>query len=443
MSDTSHVSYTRNARTAHAFQARTLRYAHVTGWGMEVPPRIMRNDDFKPLVGVDDAWIFPRTGIHERRIAAEGETTTDLAVRAAQKALRVANVLPSEVDFIIVATSTPEYIFPSTASIVQDRLGAVNAGAGDVSAACAGFVYALDLAVNKVRTGSINTALVIGAETMSRVLDWNDRKTCVLFGDGAGALVVRGSDQPGGVLTTYTRSDGSGWDLLTLPTVNSRETYLRDGLHQMHTLYMDGKCVFQFAKDALAGGVTTALAQVGLEPGDLDLLIPHQANQRIIDIAIDSLGIAPEIAYSNLSRYGNTSAASIPIALTEAIEAGRVQPGDLVALVGFGGGLAWGAAVIEWGAPQGAVAPVLASVLRQPQAVTERTWANARRWYQRTVWRWMVHHSPRATLRRWRRSWSQRARQTLSGTARAVPTMSTPERSAESTVTAPAHTASR
>lgn len=387
----------RSARIAAAFQTRPLRYAHIMGWGKALPARIMPNDEFKPLVGVGDDWIYPRTGIRERRIAREGETTTDLATAAARQALRCAGVIPSEIDLLLVATSTPEYIFPSTASLVQDRLGAGRAGAADVSAACSGFMYALDLAMNKIRAGAIRTALVIGAETMSRVLDWSDRKTCVLFGDGAGALVLQGRDTPGGMLGSVLGSDGSGWDLLTLPTVNSQQTYLKDGQRQMHRIYMDGRCVFQFAVQALPRGLTAALESVGLEIADLDLVIPHQANQRILDQAAQALGLPPEKLYSNLGRFGNTSAASIPIALTQAVEEGRIQPGSLIGLVGFGGGLTWGAAVLEWG-------PVQAS---QPLAVVRRQGdylrADLRRFWLRHYWRRMAHGSPQAMLRRFRR----------------------------------------
>jgi 3-oxoacyl-[acyl-carrier-protein] synthase-3 len=385
-----------NRRNGHR---RSLRYAHIIGWGMNMPARIMPNDDFKDLVKVGDDWIYPRTGIHERRVAAPGETSTQLAIRAAQQALEVAGALPREVDFVIVATSTPEYIFPSTASLVQDAIGAVHAGASDLAAACSGFVYALDLAVNKIRTGSINTALVIGAETMTRVLDWSDRKTCVLFGDGAGALVLRGSDDPGGVLHSMLHADGTGWDLLTLPTVGSQDTYLKDGEHTMHRLYMDGRCVFQFATRALSDGLTEASGAAGLTPHDLDLIVPHQANQRIIDTAAEELGLPREKFYSNLERYGNTSAASIPIALTEAANSGRLQPGDLVGLVGFGGGLSWGAAVIEWGTPR----PGLLRAAQWPRRQQQVVQASVRRFWLRHYWRWMVYHSPKATLRRWRR----------------------------------------
>ncbi len=358
----------REVRLEAAFQPRALRYAHITGWGMALPDKIMPNADFEALVHTSDQWIYARTGICQRRIAEPGETTTTLAIRAARQALATADILPAEVDFIIVATSTPEYIFPSTASLVQDAIGAINAGGSDVAAACAGFMYALDLAVGKVRSGSANTVLVIGAETMSRVLDWKDRKTCILFGDGAGAVVLQGSDRPGGMLSSQLGSDGSGWDLLTLPTVNSQSTYLLDGLHQMHTLYMEGRCVFKFAAETIPYGLKTVLDRVGLGMDDLDILIPHQANQRILEAAAKRMNFPAEKIFSNLERYGNTSAASIPIAICEAAQAGRLQPGYLVGLVGFGGGLSWGAAVIEWGVERAArAAPGLCPAL-QPSA---------------------------------------------------------------------------
>ncbi len=335
-------------RAAPAKRPRTLRYAHVIGWGMEVPSQVLSNSDLEAIVETNDEWITTRTGIKERRIAAQRETTTSLATRAAQKALDVADVLPGAIDLIIVATATPEHMFPSTASLVQDYLGATNAGAFDLSAACSGFVYGLDMAVNKIQTGAINTALVIGAETLSRVVDWTDRGTCILFGDGAGAVVLQGSDTPGGVLGSVLRSDGSGWDMLTLPTANSCDTYLEDGTHQQGRIYMDGRGVFRFATRVIGDSIREALAQAGLTPDDLALVIPHQANQRIIDHAAKALKIPEDRVYSNVIRYGNTSAASIPIALAEAVEEERIKPGDVIALVGFGGGLSWAAMAIEW-----------------------------------------------------------------------------------------------
>lgn len=338
------------SRVLTGIRPPTLRYAHIIGWGMEVPSQALSNQDLAAIVETNDDWIITRTGIKERRIAAQGETTTSLATRAAQKALDVADVLPSEIDLIIVATATPEYNFPSTASMVQDLLGASSAGAFDLSAACSGFVYGIDTAAAKIRTGQINTALVIGAETLSRVVDWADRATCILFGDGAGAVILQGSDTPGGVLSSVLRSDGSGWDMLTLPTVSSRDTYLQDGAHQMHRIYMDGKGVFRFATRVIGDAIRDALDEVGLKPQDLSLVIPHQANQRIINHAAKSLKIPEERVYSNVAHYGNTSAASIPIALAEAVDSKHIKPGDVVAFVGFGGGLAWGATIVEWSA---------------------------------------------------------------------------------------------
>ncbi len=329
-------------------RARALRSAHIIGWGMEVPSQVLSNTDLEAIVDTNDEWIMTRTGIKERRIAEQRETTTSLATRAAQKALDVADVLPSEIDLIIVATATPEHMFPSTASLVQDLLGASNAGAYDLSAACSGFVYGLDMAANKIRTGSINTAVVIGAETLSRVVDWADRGTCILFGDGAGAVVVQGGDTPGGILSSVLRSDGSGWDMLTLPTISSRDTYLQDGSHEMHRIYMDGKGVYRFATRVIGESLRDALANVGLTPEHLNMVIPHQANQRIILHAAKSLKIPEERVYSNIERYGNTSAASIPIALAEAADAGLIRPGDILGLVGFGGGLSWASMIIEW-----------------------------------------------------------------------------------------------
>jgi 3-oxoacyl-[acyl-carrier-protein] synthase-3 len=336
------------SRITSVNRPRTLRYAHIVGWGMEVPSKVLSNSDLEAIVDTQDDWIVARTGIRERRIADLRETTTSLATRAAQKALDVADILPSELDLIVVATATPEHAFPSTASMIQDMLGAGNAGAYDLSAACSGFVYALDMAASKIRTGSVNTALVIGAETLSRVVDWGDRGTCILFGDGAGAVVLEGSSIPGGVLNTVLRSDGSGWDMLTLPTVSSRDTYLGDGSHEMHRIYMDGKGVYRFATRVIGDSIRQALQEIDLSPDQLSLVIPHQANQRITVHAAKSLKIDEEKVYSNIARYGNTSAASIPIALAEAVEEGKLRPGDLLALVGFGGGLSWGAAIIEW-----------------------------------------------------------------------------------------------
>ncbi len=362
---------------------RTLRYAHLVGWGMEVPEQVLSNRDLEAIVDTNDEWITTRTGIKERRIAEPRETTTSLAIRAAQKALDVADIMPSDLDLIIVATATPEHAFPSTASMVQDYLGASKAGAFDLSAACSGFVYGMDMAANKIRTGTINTALIIGAETLSRVVDWSDRGTCILFGDGAGAVVLQGSTIPGGVLSSVLRSDGSGWDMLTLPTVSSRDTYLQDGEHQMHRIFMDGRGVYRFATKVIGESVREALELVGLTPDDINLVIPHQANARIIQYAAKTLKLSADRVYSNVERYGNTSAASIPLALAEAVDEERIKPGDIVAFVGFGGGLTWAAMIIEWTALPDKPTYSITGVRRQGAYALAGVRRVAVRWYRR------------------------------------------------------------
>jgi len=337
-----------------------LRYAHVVGWGKALPARVLSNKELEAIVETSDEWIVQRTGIKERRIARQDESTTDLAFEAAKKALQVANILPTDVDLIVVATSTPEHIFPSTASLVQDRLGAQHAGAYDLSAACSGFVYALDMASNKVRTGDIETAVVIGAETMSRVMNWSDRGTCILFGDGAGAVVIRGKSEPGGILASELRSDGAGWDLLGVPTLGSRDVYLPERAaeffdseadrpnYELHRLHMNGREVYRFATRVVPESLQYVAKRAGIKVEDIDLIVPHQANQRIIDYIAKQLKIPEERIYSNVAKYGNTSAASIPIALVEAIDEGRIHPGDYVAITGFGGGLSWASMLLRW-----------------------------------------------------------------------------------------------
>lgn len=333
------------------------RYAHITGWGMEVPERILTNKDLEAIVETSDDWIVTRTGIRERRIAGENESTTYLAVRAAQRALRQAELLPTDIDLIIVATSTPEHVFPSTASLVQDKLGAIRAGAFDLSAACSGFVYGMDIAAAKIRAGDIDHALVIGAETMSRVLNWSDRGTCILFGDGAGAVVMSADKLPGGVLSSTLRSDGSGWEMLGVPTIGSRDSYLQEKMsdsddernrYRMHRLHMNGREVFRFATRVINDSIKEVLRAAEIDLSNLSLIIPHQANQRILEASARGLKVPVETFYSNVDRYGNTSAASIPIALCEAIDEGRVKPGDNIVFIGFGGGLTWATMAMRW-----------------------------------------------------------------------------------------------
>ncbi|MCC6499369.1 MAG: ketoacyl-ACP synthase III [Anaerolineales bacterium] len=326
--------------------------AHITGWGMAVPEKIMTNNDLSELVETNDEWIRERTGIRERRIARETEFTSTLAVDAAIRALKVANVRPTDLELIVCATSTPEYLFPATACLIQDQLGATKAGAFDLLAACSGFIYALNMAAQSIRSGSIKTALVIGSETLSRFVNWKDRNTCILFGDGAGAFVLQASERPGGVLSAVMHSDGSGGDLLTLPAGGSRypinESTYSEGKHHIQ---MDGKEVFRFATRVMASATQEALDAAGLKVEDIRWVVPHQANIRIIEAAARGLKLPMERFIVNLDRYGNTSTASIPIAMVEAIEKGQIANGDKFVMVGFGAGLTWGALAAEWTGP--------------------------------------------------------------------------------------------
>ena len=330
-----------------------MRYAHIVGWGRYLPDRVVTNDELSHLVDTTDEWIHQRTGIRARHIAAADETTATLAFEAAARALALADLHPSQVELIIVATSTPGHVFPSTACLVQDYLGAGRAGAFDLSAACSGFVYALQMASQSIATGAVRNAVVIGAETMSRVVDWSDRGTCVLFGDGAGAVVLKGSSVPGGVLGTTLRSDGSGGDLLSLPALYHNPVpiagaeFAHNG-HHKNIVDMDGRQVYRFATNVIASSIQDVLKMSQMALEDVALIIPHQANVRIIETAAKKLKLPLEKFYLNLERTGNTSAASIPIALCEAVGEGRLKPDDNVIFVGFGGGLTWGASLVKW-----------------------------------------------------------------------------------------------
>ena len=334
------------------------RYAHIIGWGKYVPPNILTNEDLAKTVDTTDEWIRERTGIGQRHIASSKETTALMALHAARDAIEVADVNPAEIDLVIVATATPEYPFPATACLVQNALGAERAGAYDLEAGCSGFVYALSTAAGMIRGGMYNTVLVVGSETLSRVVDWNDRATCVLFGDGAGAIVLRGSDEPGGVLASILGSDGSGGELLMVPGGGSKhppgpETVLS----KMHFIKMNGREVYRFATRVMASASRQVVEQAGWLLEEIDLFIPHQANVRIIDSAARALKLPPEKVFVNLERYGNTSAASIPIALCEAIDAGKVKAGDHLVMVGFGAGLTWASCAIQWSAAKPGVTP--------------------------------------------------------------------------------------
>lgn len=325
------------------------RYAHIVGWGKYLPERVLTNGELEKLVNTSDDWIQTRTGILQRHIADPKETTSALAVKAGRQALQVAGLSPRRLELIIVATISPDHIFPATACWVQDALGASHAVAFDLNAGCSGFVYALDVARHLIVAGAYKNVLVVGAEVMSRFLDWEDRSTCVLFGDGAGAVVLAASNAPGGVLACSLGADGSGGNMLLIPAGGSRLPANEETLaRRQHFVKMNGREVYRFATHILPRSTREVLGKAGLELEDVELLIPHQANQRITLSAAKSLGFGEERVFSNVSRYGNTSAASIPIALCEAIEEGKVKPGDHIVLVGFGAGLTWGAALLQW-----------------------------------------------------------------------------------------------
>jgi len=324
--------------------------ARVIGTGSFVPERVLTNADLERMVQTSDEWIRSRTGIRERHLAAEGEATSDLATRAALKALEMGGLDPADLDMILVATITPDMVFPSTACLVQDRLGARRAGAVDLEAACSGFIYGLALADGLLRLGTMQTVLVIGAETLSRIVNWEDRNTCVLFGDGAGAVLLRAVEGERGVLSTHLHADGSKESALIVPAGGSRRPVTVAGLEaKLNTIHMAaGNEVFKLAVRAMEEVALEALKRNGLEIKDLDLVITHQANLRIIAALGQRLGLPEEKVYHNIERIGNTSAASIPLALDEAVRAGRVTEGDLLLFAAFGGGLTWGASLVRW-----------------------------------------------------------------------------------------------
>lgn len=322
-----------------------MRYAQIVGWGMYVPSQVMTNEKFVEMgLNTSHEWISTRTGIEERRIVTRDEPTSDLAVRAAQQALQVAGMPAGEIDMIVLATCTPDHVMPATASLVQDRLGAGNAGALDLNAACAGFVYALSMASAQIEAGRARNVLVIGADELSVYLDYRDRSTCVLFGDGAGAVVLTAGNQPG-IMASNMGSDGSGADLLTIRG-GSRDRLNGNGTDGY--LRMNGPQIFRWATQMMSKAAERVIESSRLKPEEVDLLIPHQANFRIIESTAKRLGLPLERVFSNVRTYGNTSAASIPIALCEAIEEGRVKMGDNIVLTSFGAGLSWAAAALRW-----------------------------------------------------------------------------------------------
>jgi len=317
-------------------------YSRIIGTGSYLPAKILTNADLEKIVDTSHEWIFSRSGIAERRVAAEGEMTSDLALQASRRAIEAAGVGLDEIDLIIVATTTPDQIFPSTACILQDKLGVRQGAAFDVQAVCAGFIYALTTADMYIRTGQARTALVVGAETLTRLLDWKDRTTCVLFGDGAGAVILQASDTPG-IIKTRLRADGSQRGML------EARGYIGNGTVQGDPyIKMDGQAVFKFAVKVLSEVVDEVLADTGLPTSSIDWLVPHQANIRIMEATAKKLNLGPDKLVVTVDRHGNTSAASIPLAMDTAVRDGRIKSGQHVLLEGVGGGFTWGAVLIQW-----------------------------------------------------------------------------------------------
>src|SRR5438270_3277113 len=345
MSPAHHPKF-KNPRARYNFQGRTCS---ITGVGSYVPARVLTNAELEKMVDTSDEWITSRTGIRERRLAAENEFTSDLGAEAARRAMAMAGVTAHQIDLIIVATITPDMPFPSTACLIQHKLGAKRAAAFDLEAACSGFIYALEIAQQFIMSRTYDTVLVIGAEKLSSIVDWQDRNTCVLFGDGAGAAVLQNRPNSHGLLTAVMGSDGEKSGLLFMPGGGSRCPATEQSVaSRLHFLLMEGKETFKNAVQAMETAAEEALKRCDLDITRIKCIIPHQANRRIIDAVAERLGAKPEQLFINLHKYGNTSAASVAIALDEAVQSGAVRQGDLILLVVFGAGLTWGAAVIEW-----------------------------------------------------------------------------------------------
>lgn len=323
--------------------------AGIAGIGVYVPERVLTNSDLERLVDTSDEWIRTRSGIRERRIAGPEEATSDMALIAAERALQDAGVSPEEVDLVIVATNTPDMFFPATACLVQDRLKAKNAAAFDLAAGCTGTIYAMAVGSQFIHNGTYKTVLVLGAETLSKVTNWEDRNTCVLFGDAAGAFVLRPAPKGYGLLAIKLGSDGGGGQLLSLPAGGSRMPASRETVEKkLHTLHMNGREIFKFAVRVTGEAAEEVLSAAGLTKDELDFFISHQANIRIIEAAAKRLGLSSDKVVVNVDRYGNTSTASIPLALNDALQDGKIKDSDNIVMVGFGAGLTWGAAALRW-----------------------------------------------------------------------------------------------
>ncbi len=325
------------------------RHAHVTGWGRYAPAQVLTNADLERMVDTNDEWIRTRTGIRERRVAAAHETTASMGAVAALRAIRTAGIDPDDVDLILLATLTPDYWMPSTAALVKEAIGNTKAAAFDVMAACSGFVYAFSTAQAYINAGLAQHVVVIGAELLTRFLDYTDRSTCILFGDGAGAVVLSASEQPGGALGIELTTDPQGAYMIWLPAGGAKAPPSADTIARgEHYVRMEGNATYRFATKTMATTALESIRRSGLTPDDIDLFIPHQANIRIIEAVAKGLNLPMERIFVNLDRYGNTSAASVPIALAEAVNEGRVQVGDNVTMVAFGAGFTSGAVTVEW-----------------------------------------------------------------------------------------------
>jgi len=336
----------KNPRAKFNFQGRTCS---ITGVGSYVPEKILSNADLEKMVNTTDEWITTRTGIQQRRIAAAGEFTSDMAAKAAQRAMKMAGITAGQVDLIIVASITPDMPFPATACFVQQKIGAKRAAAFDLEAACSGFIYGLEIGQQFIMSRTYDTVLVIGAEKLSAITDWKDRNTCVLFGDGAGAAVLQNRADSHGLLTAVMGADGARAELLFMPAGGSRCPASRESVDgRLHFLRMEGKETFKNAVQAMCAAAQEVLRRCELDISRFKCVIPHQANRRIIDAVGERLGATSEQMFVNVHKYGNTSAASVAIALDEAVVSGKVQRGDLILLIVFGAGLTWGAAAIEW-----------------------------------------------------------------------------------------------
>lgn len=327
-----------------------MTYSHILGTGSYAPSRILTNHDLERIVHTSDTWITERTGIKERRIAADGEVTSDMAVAAARKALEMAATDPIDLDMIIVGTISPDMPMPSCAVLVQAKLGATRAFAFDLSAACAGSLYGMAIADQFIRSGQARRVLVIGAELLSRLVDWEDRSTCVLFGDAAGAVIMGPTPDPArGLISTHLHSDGAAAGILAIPGGGSKHPQSEEVLaKRLNKISMNGREVYKYAVRVMPDAILEALAANGLKPGAIDHVVSHQANVRIVESVVDRVGIPREKCWLNIDRYGNTSSASLPISLDEANRAGRLRPGDLIAMMAIGAGMAWGSALVRW-----------------------------------------------------------------------------------------------